>query len=89
MNVLLAIVTVRDELIFPHMTLPFPSLSVMFSADREAMLSVPSDEREMTGVDRLSVDVVSGVTLTDVSVSDPVLMVNSAHVRMFDEERQK
>ena len=71
-NVLFVMLNAFDELIFPHMTLPFPSLSVMFSAEREVMLSVPSDEREMTGVDRVSVDVVFGITLTDVSVSVPL-----------------
>ena len=75
MNVHSSILTTPDELIFPHMILPFPSLSVIFSAEREVILRIPCDEREITDVDREIVDVVFGVTLTDISVSDPVLIV--------------
>ena len=89
MNVPSSILTIPDELIFPHMMLPLPSFSVMFSAEREVMLNDPSEEREITGEDRLSVDVVAGVTLTDISVSDPVLIVKSGHVRIEVEERRK
>ena len=74
-NVLIEMLTAFDELIFPHMILPFPSLSVIFSAEREVILRIPCDEREITDVDREIVDVVFGVTLTDISVSDPVLIV--------------
>ena len=88
MNVLNEILIIFDEIIFPHKILPFPSLSEMFSAEREVMLSVPSEEREITGVERVSVDVVSDVTLTDVNVSDPYRIVKSGHVRMEIEERE-
>ena len=54
-NVLIEMLTAFDELIFPHMILPFPSLSVMFSADSDVMLSVPSEETLMTGL--LSVNI--------------------------------
>ena len=83
MNLLSSTLSIPDELAFPHMTLPFPSPSVMFSAEREVMLSVPSEERVMTGVDRVSVDVVSGITLTDESVSVPYRIVKSGHVSLL------
>ena len=87
-NVLFVMLIVFDELILPHKILPFPSLSVMFSAKREVMLSAPSEEREITGLDRVSVDVVSAVTLTDDSESAPLVIVKSGHVMSEDEEKK-
>ena len=60
-NVLSSTLSDPDELILAHMMLPFPSLTVMFSADSDVMLSVPSEQTLMIGLLSVNISEPSGV----------------------------
>ena len=60
-NVLSSTLSDPDELILAQMILPFPSLSNMFSADSDVMLSVPSEQTLMIGLLSVNISEPSGV----------------------------
>ena len=68
------------------MALPFPVLSEIFSTEREEAVSVPSEEREITGVLSVSNDEdVSGVTDMEERDSDPDWILKRGHVSVLDD----
>ena len=79
-NVVFVMLSIPDVLTFPRMMLPFPSVNEMFSAQRELTLSASSVVRVMMGALTVSMDDMSGVILTDDSVSNPLFIAKSGQV---------